>query len=64
MIEDKEGGAGVVGFVEAGVGLPPQLTNKRKVSAIDARDIRFHFFFMIAKRRGPVTAPFSNRLTR
>ena len=64
VIEDKEGGAGVVGFVEAGVGLPPQLTNKRKVSAIDARDIRFHFFFMIAKRRGPVTAPFSNRLTR
>jgi hypothetical protein len=50
VIEEKEGGAGVVeGFVEAGVGLPPQLTNERKIRAIDARDISFHFSSMIAK---------------
>ena len=52
VIEDKEGGAGVVGgFVEAGVGLPPQLTNKSKrmTRAIDARDISFNFFSRIAK---------------
>ena len=46
MIEEKEGGAG---FVEAGVGLPPQLTDKRKVRAIEARDISFDFFSRIAK---------------
>lgn len=45
VIEEKEGGAGF----EAGVGLPPQLTNKRKIRAIDARDVSFHFFSMIAK---------------
>ena len=50
VIEDKEGCAGVVaGFVEAGVGLPPQPTNKRKIRAIDARDISFDFFSRIAK---------------
>jgi hypothetical protein len=50
VIEDKEGGAGVVaGFVEAGVGLPPQPTSKRKIRAIDARDISFNFFSRIAK---------------
>jgi hypothetical protein len=54
VIEDKEGGAGVVeGLVEAGVGLPPQLTDKskskRKIRAIDARGISFHFLSMIAK---------------
>ena len=50
VIEDKEGGAGVVaGFVEAGVGLPPQPTNKRKIRAIEARDISFNFFSRIAK---------------
>jgi hypothetical protein len=46
VIEEKEGGAG---FVEAGVGLPPQLTDKRKVRAIEARDISFDFFSRIAK---------------
>ena len=52
VIEDKEGGAGVVaGLVEAGVGLPPQPTSKSKmkIRAIDARDIRFDFFSRIAK---------------
>ena len=44
VIDEREGGAGF----EAGVGLPPQLTDKRKIRAIDARDIGFHFFFMIA----------------
>jgi hypothetical protein len=56
VIEEKAGGAGLV---ETGVGLPPQLTDKRKVRAIEARHISFHFFFVIAKTRGPVTAPFS-----
>lgn len=46
VIEDKEGGAS---FVEAGVGLPPQLTHKRKIGAIDARNIGFHFFSMIVR---------------
>jgi hypothetical protein len=46
VIEDKEGGAGLV---EAGVGLPPQLPNKRTISAIDARDDSFHVLSMIAK---------------
>jgi len=46
VIEDKDGGAG---FVEAGVGLPPQLTNKREIREIDARNISFRFFSMIAK---------------
>jgi hypothetical protein len=58
VIEEKEGGAG---FVEAGVGLPPQPTNKRKIRAIGARDVSFHFFSMIAKLV-PSTVPFSNRL--
>ena len=50
VIEDKEGGAGVVaGFVEAGVGLPPQPTSKRKIRAMEARDISFDFFSRIAK---------------
>jgi hypothetical protein len=48
VIDESEGGAGF----EAGVGLPPQLTDKRrikiKIRAMDARDIGFHFFFMIA----------------
>jgi hypothetical protein len=52
VIEEKVGGAG---FAEAGVGLPPQLTDKRtirkirKIRAIDARYIRFRFFSTIAK---------------
>ena len=46
VIEESEGGAGLV---EAGVGLPPQLTHKRKIKATGARDISFHFFSMIAK---------------
>lgn len=46
VIEDKEG---CEFFVEAAVGLPPQLTNKRERTAIDARDISFLFFFKIAK---------------
>jgi len=36
-------------LVAAGVGLPPQLTNKRETTTIDARAIRFRFFFVIAK---------------
>jgi hypothetical protein len=44
-IEEREGGAAVVGgFVEAGVGLPPQLTNKRRIRAIDTRDFSFIVF--------------------
>jgi hypothetical protein len=50
VIEEKEGGAA---FVEAGVGLPPQLTDKRKIRAIDARGISFHFFSMITKFVAP-----------
>ena len=46
MIEDKEGGAG---FVEADVGLPPQLPNKRTISAIDARGDSLQLFRVIAK---------------
>jgi hypothetical protein len=49
-IEDKEGSAG---FVEAGVGLPPQLAHKREMTVIDARDISFHLFSMIAKLVAP-----------
>jgi hypothetical protein len=45
-IEDKEGGAG---FVEADVGLPPQLPNKRTISAIDARDDSLQLFRVITK---------------
>ena len=54
VIEEKEGGAGVVeGFVESDVGLPPQLTNTREIRAIDTRDISFRFFSMIAKLVSP-----------
>lgn len=50
VIEEREGGAGVVeGFVEAGVGLPPQFTSKRKTRATDARDMSFRFFSMTTK---------------
>ncbi len=56
VIEVSEGGAS---FVEAGVGLPPQLTSKREITAIDARDISFRFFSMIAKLVAPVTVAFS-----
>ena len=50
VIEEREGVAAVVaGLVEAGVGLPPQPTNKRKIRAIEARDISFDFFSRIAK---------------
>ncbi len=45
VIDDKEGGAG---FAEAGAGLPPQLTDKRRIRAIDRRDISSHFFPMMA----------------
>jgi len=45
VIEDKEGGAG---FVEAGVGLPPQPTNKRKTKAMEARTVGFHLLSFIA----------------
>jgi len=48
VIEDKEGGASLV---EPGVGLPPQLTHKskRKIRAMDVRNISFRFFPMIAR---------------
>jgi hypothetical protein len=45
-IEEREGD---VVFVDAAVGLPPQLTNKREITAIHARDISFRFFSKIAK---------------
>ena len=56
VIEEREGGTG---FVEAGVGLPPQLTHKRKIRAIGARDVSFHFFSMIANLVALWTVPFS-----
>ena len=44
-IEEREAGAGAIGgFVEAGVGLPPQPTNKRKIRATGARDSSFIVF--------------------
>jgi hypothetical protein len=46
VIEDKEGDASLV---EAGEGLPPQLTHKRRMRAIETRDISFHFFLMIVR---------------
>jgi hypothetical protein len=55
VIDDKERRAGAV---EAGVGLPPQLTHKRKIRARGARDISFHCFSMVAKVVAPVTVPF------
>lgn len=48
VIEEREGGAGVgEGLVEAGVGLPPQLTSKRRIRAIDPRDISFIFYLRL-----------------
>ena len=60
VIEEKAVGAGLV---ETGVGLPPQLTDKRRVRTIEARPISFHLFFMIAKDSWPCARTFL-RLTR
>jgi len=56
VIEVSEG---IASLVEAGVGLPPQLTSKRDITAIDARNISFRFFSMIAKLVAPLTVAFS-----
>ena len=50
VIEERKGNAGLV---EAGVGLPPQLTHKRRTMEIDARNISFRFFSVIIKLVAP-----------